>query len=154
MELKINNQPAVQLLTFNQDGLATFNPIPYLSLTLSLTLTLTLTQTRTAWSPPSSTTSRLEARAARRPFCGWSAAASRQGVACAQRQRAYDLVTTPHWCYGVSGLGGLVCRRVCRALAPRSFRVSALCFSLHSIRLQMKKLNKAFEKRILFKTKL
>ena len=45
MELKINNQPAVQLLTFNQDGLATFNPIPYLSLTLSLTLTLTLTLT-------------------------------------------------------------------------------------------------------------
>ena len=68
VELKINNQPAVQLLTFNQDGLATFNPIPYLSLTLSLTLTLTLTQTRTVWSPPSSTTSRLEARAARRPL--------------------------------------------------------------------------------------
>ena len=50
------------------------------SLSLTLTLSLSLTLTRTAWSPPSSTTSRLEeARAARRPLSfGWSGAASRQ----------------------------------------------------------------------------
>ena len=47
VELKINTQPAVQLLTFNQDGLVTFNPIPNLSLTLTLSLTLILTLTLT-----------------------------------------------------------------------------------------------------------